>query len=158
DKGKTIDLGMVRLVEWVQEKTSGLKAALLLKAIADGGEQPQLKHFLDLTESGASSQVRRAEAEKIVEAVRAARKEYVTALTSWLAEVLSTGELDEVVFCGGTADYVRTELDGHFPATPVKWHGGFKMPNGMNPSGLGNRLADVYGLSRVLLGSRPGKN
>lgn len=150
DRGRTIDLGMVRLVELVQQRTSGLKSEPLLKAIALAGEQPQAKHFLGLTEPGTSPEVRREEAEKIVEAVISARREYVTVLTIWLSEVLPIPSLDEVVLAGGTADYVRTELDKHFPAIPVKWHGGFKMPASFNEQWLGNRLADVYGLSLVL--------
>lgn len=150
DNGKTIDLGMVRLVELVQQKTSGLKTTPLLKAIAISGEQPQVKHFLGLTELGRSSEVRRAEADKIVEAVISARTEYITALGSWLTEVLPLQELDEVVFCGGTADYLKSQLDSCFPATPVKWHGEFKMPSDWGQQWLGNRLADVYGLSLAL--------
>lgn len=153
DKGKTTDLGMVRLVESVQEKTSGLKANPLAKALSQSAEDPQIKHFLGLTEAGAPTLMRRAEAEKILEAVKVAKKEYVTALTSWLTEVLSTRELNEVVFCGGTADYLRTELDNHFRAIPVKWHGGIKLPESLRDLGLGNRLADVYGLSKVLFAS-----
>jgi hypothetical protein len=150
DNGRTIDLGMARLVELVQQKTSALKTAPLLKAIAASGEQPQVKHFLGLTEVGGSPQARRTEAEKIVEAVINARAEYLRALGSWLAEVLPLQELDEVVFCGGTTDYLKTQLDSYFPATPVKWHGGFEMPSDWGQQGLGNRLADVYGLSLAL--------
>ncbi len=56
-------------------------------------------------------------------------------------------ELDEVIICGGTADYLRKELDVVFPTTPVDWHGGVEIPSTLNEQWLGSRLADVWALS-----------
>ena len=67
---------------------------------------------------------------------------------SWLTEVLpNKNELDEVIICGGTADYLREELDSVFPTTPIVWHGGVEVPQTLNEQWLGNRLADVWALS-----------
>ncbi len=81
---------------------------------------------------------------------------------SWLSEVLpSKNELDEVIICGGTADYLREELDTVFPTTPIVWHGGVEIPPNLNEQWLGNRLADVWALSvyhgiKVRAGRRSG--
>jgi hypothetical protein len=144
--GKTADLGMVRLVDLVLEKTSGLKAEQIVKAITDGGTSPAVKDFLPLTEPGATAEVRKAEAQRIIEVVRLAKSEYAIALVSWLGEVLPR-EIDEIIFCGGTVDYLKDELDKHFPATSIKWHGGFEFPASLNEKWLGNRLADAYELA-----------
>ena len=59
----------------------------------------------------------------------------------------SKTELDEAIVCGGTADYLREELDAVFPATGVVWHGGVVIPPALNEQWLGSRLADVWALS-----------
>lgn len=91
---------------------------------------------------------RDTEIEKIISAVHSSRAEYAIALINWLKEVLpSKNELDEAIICGGTADYLRQELDAVFPATPVIWHGGVEIPLTLNEQWLGSRLADVWALS-----------
>jgi hypothetical protein len=67
---------------------------------------------------------------------------------NWLKEVLpNNNELDELIICGGTADYLREELDAVFPTIPIVWHGDVKIPQNLNEQWLGNRLADVWALS-----------
>ncbi|PSM46665.1 hypothetical protein C7Y66_23895 [Chroococcidiopsis sp. CCALA 051] len=147
DKGRTTNLGMVRLVELVMERTSGLTAESLVGAIAAAGNDMSAKHFWKLTTSSTQA-ARQAEVNKIIEAISKSRLEYAIALTSWLAEVLpSREELDEVIICGGTADYLKQELNDCFRATPVVWHGGVEIPPLLNEQWLGSRLADVWGLS-----------
>jgi hypothetical protein len=145
NRGKTTNLGMAKMVDLVIERTSGLVSEELVKAIAVAGDEPKPQHFHHLC---VSNNHRDAEIEKIIYAVNSSRAEYAIALTNWLKEVLpSRNELDEVIICGGTADYLREELDTVFPATPVIWHGGVEIPSNLNEQWLGCRLADVWALS-----------
>lgn len=145
NRGKTANLGMVKMVDLVIDRTSGLEAEELTKSIAKAGNEPKPQHFHHLC---SSSNHRDVEIEKIITAVHLAREEYAIALTNWLKEVLpSQNELDEVIICGGTADYLREELDTLFPTTPIIWHGGVEIPSTLNEQWLGRRLADVWALS-----------
>lgn len=147
DRGKTTNLGMARMVELVMERTSGLKAQQLIPAIIAAGVDPKPAHFLKLV-NGSDRSLRDTQIEKIIAAVSTARSEYAIALTSWLKEVLPPlGELDEALVCGGTADYLKDELDAVFPATPVVWHGGVEIPPTLNEQWLGSRQCDVWALS-----------
>lgn len=145
NRGKTGKLGMIKMVDLVIEGTSGLEAEELLEAIVTAGNDPKPQHFCHLC---SSDNLRDAQVEKILSVVNSSRAEYAIALMSWLTEVLpSKNELDEVIICGGTADYLREELDTVFPTTPIVWHGGVEIPPNLNEQWLGNRLADVWALS-----------
>jgi hypothetical protein len=145
NRGKTTNLGMSKMVDLVIERTSGLVAEELVEAIASSGSEPKPQHFHHLC---SDNNHRDVEIEKIIYAVYSSRAEYAIALTNWLKEVLpSRNELDEVIICGGTADYLREELDTVFPITPIVWHGGVEIPSNLNEQWLGSRLADVWALS-----------
>ena len=55
-------------------------------------------------------------------------------------------DVQELVFCGGTADYIRSEVDTYFQKQdiPVSWHANIPIPD--IASSLGNRMADVVAL------------
>jgi hypothetical protein len=145
NRGKTTNLGMSKMVDLVIDRTSGLAAEELIRAITSAGSEPKPQHFHHLC---SGNNHRDAEIEKIIYAVHSSRAEYAIALTNWLKEVLpSRNELDEVIICGGTADYLREELDTVFPITPIVWHGGVEIPSNLNEQWLGSRLADVWALS-----------
>ena len=145
NRGKTAKLGMAKMVEKVIEGTSGLEAGELIEAIVAAGDEPKTQHFYHLCSSG---NLRDAEIEKIISVVNSSRAEYAIALVNWLKEVLpNNNELDELIICGGTADYLREELDAVFPTIPIVWHGDVKIPQTLNEQWLGNRLADVWALS-----------
>lgn len=141
NRGKTGNLGMAKMIELVMERTSGLDSEEVIKAIIAAGREAKPQHFYNLS-------LQPEEIEKIILAVHSSRAEYAISLTSWLKEVLpSKNELDEAIICGGTADYLREELDSLFPTIPVVWHGGVEIPPQLNEQWLGNRLADVWALS-----------
>jgi len=147
DKGRTSNLGMVRLAELVSFQVSGLSPNQLAPAIAAADSDPRPNHFLKLATASSRSS-RLAEVERIIKAIATSRAEYATALMGWLREVLpNQEELDEVVIAGGTADYLHKELNDYFFGTPVVWHGDVEIPERFEALGLGNRLADVYALS-----------
>jgi hypothetical protein len=146
-EAESMDLGMIRYLELIMKKTSGLKPEQIVKAISKASaSNPLPRDFLNLTELNLRMDLRKEQAEQIVEAVIHSKQEYLTAIQGWFSEVLPS-ELEEVVFCGGTVDYFKQELDSLFPATPVKWHGNFDYPEELEEQWLGNRLADAYGLS-----------
>ena len=64
-------------------------------------------------------------------------------LTSWLDENLPPA-CDELVFCGGTADYLRKELNEHYDRFPIIWNAEIAMPPILEKKGFENRLNDVY--------------
>lgn len=149
EQGKTSALGMAAMIEKVTERTSGYSSELLLKAVVAAGLEPKPNHFWRLVDRTTSSTGQQVEIERLIQAITLARTEYLMALRAWLGEVLpSRSELDELVICGGTADYLKGELELVFPVIPTIWHGEIKFPPQLISSGLGNRLIDVYALSQ----------
>lgn len=147
ERGKTSNLGMAKMVEKVISHTSGLTPEVLATAIAQAGSNPQPHHFIKLV--GISDlQQRSVQVQNIVAAVEAARIEYTIALVSWLLEALPPlNELSGIIFCGGTADYMKIELEEAFKRTTVLWHGLLTVPPELDKWELNNRLADVWCLS-----------
>ena len=142
-KGKTSDLGMVRMAELVQERTSGYDAARLTAAIAASGDRFNRPPFYRIARNRDAG-ARDAEVDRLIEAVKLSRKDYARMLTSWLDEVLPP-DLDEIVFCGGTCGYLEQELRT-YARVAYSWHAGIAVPPKLDPHGLGYRLADLWGL------------
>ncbi|NEO34590.1 MAG: ParM/StbA family protein [Symploca sp. SIO3C6] len=143
-KGKTSDLGMVRMTELVQERTSGYNAARLTAAIAKADfNNLSRRHLLPLTRVRNLEQ-RQKEADQLIEAIKLARSDYAGMLTRWLTEVMPP-DADELVFCGGTAEYLKPELRDYFSVYPQSWHGDIEVPQQLDCHGMGIRLADAYG-------------
>src|SRR6476661_730646 len=142
-KGKTSDLGMVRMAELVQERTSGYDAARLTAAIAASGDRFNRPPFYRIARNRDAG-ARDAEVDRLIEAVKLSRKDYARMLTSWLDEVLPP-DLDEIVFCGGTCGYLEQELRT-YARVAYFWHAGIAVPPKLDPHGLGYRLADLWGL------------
>ena len=141
-EGKTSDLGMVRMVEKVVAATSGQTVERLTSAIAFAGSDIDTRPLVRVLRS-RSREGRTSELTTIVKAIRLARHEYVAVLTSWLAQVVPL-DVEEILFCGGTADYLKKELNSHYPATPCIFSG-LSVPESVDKHSLGSRLADVYG-------------
>jgi hypothetical protein len=141
--GKTSDLGMIRLLEKVVAKTSGQTPSRLAPAVVAAGSDISTTPFLRLLRS-TSNINKQHELQQIQKAVKLARSEYATVLTSWLEQVISRSAIDEILFCGGTADYMRRELNSHYLGTPCLWGVGANIPKEVDSFCLGSRLADVY--------------
>jgi Actin like proteins N terminal domain len=141
--GKTCDLGMIRLLEKVVARTSGQTASQLAPAVVAAGSEISSTPFLRLLRS-TSNINRQHELLQIQKAVKLARNEYAAVLTSWLDQVISRNVVSEILFCGGTADYMRRELNSHYPGTPCLWGVGADIPKQVDIFGFGSRLADVY--------------
>lgn len=142
--GKTSDLGFIRMVEKVIARTSGQIAERLTPAIVASGGEFKAAPLMRLARS-TTREGRVEEVQQMVAAIKEARLEYVRSLTSWLDENLPP-DCDELVFCGGTADYLKTELNEHYDRTPIVWNAEIFIPHVLDKKGLGNRLSDVYGM------------
>jgi hypothetical protein len=143
-KGKTSDLGMVRLVDLVQERTSNYDASRLALSIASSGVSYNRPYFYRIARNREEA-ARDREVDQLIEAVKLSRFDYARMLSHWINEVLPP-DLDEIVFCGGTSEYMKPELRNQFSNYSLSWHAGITVPKTLDPDGLGCRIADVYGL------------
>ncbi|HEY9796723.1 MAG TPA: ParM/StbA family protein [Leptolyngbyaceae cyanobacterium] len=147
NKRVTSTLGFIKLVDLVENRIAGLPStAQLTRAIARAGEKIEARHLLPLAMSSVP-EARSKEAQKIADAVAACRVEYASVLCSWLREVLPRKvSLDEAILCGGTAEYMRPELESHFAHAQISWHGCVELPEQLQDPELGSRLCDAYGM------------
>ncbi|HBL13459.1 MAG TPA: hypothetical protein DD379_19090 [Cyanobacteria bacterium UBA11162] len=143
NKRVTSSLGFVRLVEMVDSRTSGLSVGRLAKAIALSGEEPNPKVLQPLLQS-VTKEGRFEEMTALKKAIVECRPEYVLALRSWLREVLPK-DLVMVILSGGTADYLKRELEEHFGSVDIVWHG-VELPKSLQDVELGSRISDAYGM------------
>ncbi|MEG4026064.1 hypothetical protein [Microcoleus sp. S13C4] len=143
-KGKTSDLGMVRLVDLVQERTSNYDASRLALSIAQAGVSYNRPYFYRIARNREETAKDR-EVDQLIEAVKLSRFDYARMLSHWINEVLPP-DLDEIVFCVGTSEYMKPELRNQFSHYSLSWHAGITVPKTLDPDGLGCRIADVYGL------------
>lgn len=143
-KFQTTDLGFIKMIESVQQKTSGYTIEALTEAIAlwDGKDDLCLFHILR-KEDLESKEI---ELDSLKSQIQIAKIEYVSRLKTWLREVVPKN-VSQIVISGGTADYLKSDLkEWAKTVSPVTlfWHGGVKLPEDIQAVGLGNRMADVW--------------
>ena len=141
--GNTSDLGMIRLLEKVVARTSGQNASQLVPAVVVAGSDISTTPLTKLLKSTLYTN-KRHELMQLQTSIKLARNEYAAVLVSWLDQVVPRSVVSEILFCGGTADYLRRELNSHYSGTPCLWGVGADIPTQVDKSGLGSRLADVY--------------
>ncbi|NJO65322.1 MAG: ParM/StbA family protein [Richelia sp. RM2_1_2] len=141
--GKTSALGMIRLLEKVVARTSGQNASQLVPAVVAAGSDISTNPLTKLLKSTLYTN-KRHELMQLQKAIKVARKEYGAVLTSWLDQVVPRSVVSEILFCGGTADYLRRELNSHYSGTVCLWGVGADIPSQVDSFRLGSRLADVY--------------
>ena len=146
-KRVTSDLGFIKLLEKVMKKTSGLNVNQLAEVISRAGDPPDFKALIPVLRSTDELQ-RKNDLLKLKSAIMTSRQEYALSLTSWFREVLPQ-RLDEVVFCGGTSDYLQRELEDEFKGTTITWHG-VELPSELSRELPGNRICDAFGLYEYL--------
>ncbi|GJD22685.1 hypothetical protein RIVM261_076410 [Rivularia sp. IAM M-261] len=142
EKGRTSDLGMIRMIERIVEVTSGQDTESLTDAVVKAGRGINEKALQQITRS-TTNKGRTSELEKLKRAISMARAEYTAILLSWVDNTLPK-ETSEIVFCGGTADYLIKELNSHYWKVPLLWNAGVEIPEDVDVSGLGSRLCDIY--------------
>lgn len=142
--GISSDLGFVRMVEKVVARSSGQTVERLTPAIVASGANIEPTPLLKLARS-TTKEGRVSEVQLMVTAIKTARYEYAASLIGWLDSVIPP-DTDELVFCGGTAEYIRSELRDRYLGKTVSWNAGMGIPADLDTWGLGGRLCDVYGI------------
>ena len=79
---------------------------------------------------------------ELKQAISSARVQYALLLRNWIQEVLPS-EVEEMVICGGTADFLRTEIRQILDIHTLYWHAnaGEEDEKLLNK---GNRFADAW--------------
>lgn len=144
DSGKTSNLGMIRMIETVMSKTSGLSEPTLCKSIVETGYDINPTILYKLTRSTTVA-ARNDELAKLASVIREAKTLYAATLLSWLNDVIPH-DTEEIVLCGGTVDYLKKELNSNYKTTPCIWHAGVVVPDVIDTYKLGSRLTDAYGV------------
>lgn len=142
----TSNLGFINLVRGVLQRTSGMDAEVLIPLIAKAGAKPMPFHFVKASRRLQESD-RQRELVELVQAVTEARRDTFSRLVAWYREVLPS-HWDELIFCGGSADYYKDDLSAKYSnpnaGQTVWFHGGIQLPEKFNDCGLGVRLYDPY--------------
>jgi Tfp pilus assembly PilM family ATPase len=132
-KLKSSNFGFIRLVEEVTKRISTvLDTAALADAIIKANNSQYWSTADDLEQ-------------KLVKAIAPAREQYWLALKTWLKDNLPK-KLDEVILCGGTAHFMKPELEQHFQHSELIWDGNLKLPDELCGDSLGQRMSDAYGM------------
>jgi hypothetical protein len=150
--GITSNFGMSWLVDNFTSKVSGLSSDNhnIVEVMVEAGAScdPQVMQKLSRKRKREEIQL---DGELMSKALLLARDEYWRALVRWLRSKMDE-DIEELVLCGGTADYVRPEIDAYFQkqGIQVSWHGDILIPDEIS-FGMGNRIADVYALHQHMI-------
>lgn len=156
--GHTEPLGFAKLIDSVKSQTSGLNDQKLVAAICKAGKNVSPKALEQLVVS-LDSAYKNHELSTIRAAISNAREEYWMMLCQWL-KLQVPRSADEVLLAGGTANFLRTELNNFFSFSQVNWceHLEKQVNNSfssqMAAKSLDYRLTDVYGLFFYLCGKK----
>ncbi|BAY80376.1 hypothetical protein NIES25_68640 (plasmid) [Nostoc linckia NIES-25] len=150
--GITSNFGMSWLVNNLISKTSGLSPdnSNIIEVLIEAGAScdPQVMQKLSRKRKGDEIQL---DGELMSKALLLARDEYWRAIARWLRSKMDE-DIEELVFCGGTADYIRPEIDAYFQKEGIKvsWHANIFIPDEIS-SGMGNRMADVWAFHQHMI-------
>ena len=150
--GITSNFGMSWLVNNLISKTSGLSPdnSNIIEVLIEAGAScdPQVMQKLSRKRKVDEIQL---DGESMSKALLLARDEYWRAIARWLRSKMDE-DIEELVFCGGTADYIRPEIDAYFQKEGMKvsWHANIFIPDQIS-SGMGNRMADVWAFHQHMI-------
>jgi hypothetical protein len=150
--GITSNFGMSWLVNNLISKTSGLSPdnSNIIEVLIEAGAScdPQVMQKLSRKRKVDEIQL---DGELMSKALLLARDEYWRAIARWLRSKMDE-DIEELVFCGGTADYIRPEIDAYFQKEGMKvsWHANIFIPDEIS-SGMGNRMADVWAFHQHMI-------
>lgn len=147
EPGNSSNFGMYWMLDFLATRVSGLDKndPRTIKIITESTANPE--SLKKLSRKSNLSDIE-ADYQSISAAVKVAKEEYVRAIVRWLK---SLGTTDEIMFCGGTAEYLRPELENYYTNYPTEivWHGGVVVPNEFESLLGSSRLADVWALHEI---------
>ncbi len=140
------DLGFVQFLKRVVKKTVGQSSERLAPVVVKAGEAIAEKPLTSVL-LHQEPEDRALELENLRSAIATSRSEYLVVLFNWLRENFPT-DLEEVIVCGGTADYFTSTLPGCLEKYKLVWHSNVDLPKELQNMGYGHRFLDVWGLWR----------
>lgn len=155
DKSQTTNLGFIRLVESVIQKTSLDNVEAVTKAIyAIGNQIDAANDDLRVLVKSYEADNFEHEAQQIAEAIKSARQEYWILIRDWLQANLSNeDDVAEMIIAGGAAEYFKAELDKFLNWAEPSWNvsGNSEVLNSIfadsiDQESLVVRFKDVYAL------------
>ncbi|MBD2772050.1 ParM/StbA family protein [Iningainema tapete] len=150
--GITSNFGMSWLVDNFVSKASGLSSdnPNIVEVLVEAGASCDPLVMQKLSRKRKREEIK-LDGELMSKALLLARDEYWRAIVRWLRSKMDE-DIEELVFCGGTADYIRPEIDAYFQKEGIKvsWHADIFIPDEIS-SGMGNRMADVYALHQHMI-------
>jgi len=151
---KSSNLGFIRCLEQIEQRSSGQTSEPLLSAIVEWitSKMQSEEPFVAIARSTQPSN-RTEEAKHLVAIARQARADYIRTITSWLQEVMPNSA-DEWVFAGGTTNLIATDLVKHF-GQRLSFHADVEIPEAIDTDGLGHRLSDVWALFQYFCSVHP---
>lgn len=151
EPGNTSDFGMHWMLDFLASRVSGLNKddPRTIQIIAQSSAKPELLKKLSRKRNPADIE---ADYQSIGAAIKLAKEEYVRAIVRWLK---SLGTTDEIIFCGGTAEYLRSELENYYSNDSIEivWHGGVSVPDEFESLLGSSRLADAWALHSIFFDS-----
>lgn len=148
DKGKTSNFGMYWMLDVLASQISGFDEndPHTIQLIVDSAGNPDLLKKLSRKQDKQDID---DDFISITNAVGEARSDYVLAIARWLEGI--PGSFDEIIFCGGTSEYLRPDLEKYYATdiTKIIWHGGVTLPHEVKSTLGCFRLADVWALHGV---------
>jgi hypothetical protein len=123
NEGITEKYGFAKMIELVKACTSGQQEDVLVPAIAKAGikfKETALKHLSQKRDE----KLKQRDTAKLIKAIKDARAEYYAILDNWLRNEIPP-DVDEIILCGGTANYLKPELNAlfsrQFPLAEINW-------------------------------------
>jgi hypothetical protein len=143
-KSESTDLGMNWVVHQFVERTAvGLSAYdLRLAKVLVEANNGQVDALRSISRKSTPQDIE-TDFKLFKSVLSDVREDYCRALIRWVRNI---AVLDEVLICGGTAEFVREQLTEHFvrEGIPIVWNGGVKLPKPLDTLGLGDRITDVW--------------
>ncbi len=149
--GVSSDFGMAWMVDAFVRRCSGLSKEdpRIVQALVGAGDECSSEMLAKLSRKRKPFEIA-ADATSMAESALRSRDDYARALIRWLSQQLPA-DVDEIILCGGTAEYLRKELETHFSNKTLIWDGGVEIPSSLDTAGMGNRIADVLGMHHAFL-------
>jgi hypothetical protein len=148
---ETNDLGFNFYLKQIASRSAGYNIDDLIEPIYKY-QQPADESHLNRVLRAIDKERKAIELSNLKELIKTSRFYYWTMLKTWIDECLDS-DIDRVIICGGTADYLRPELEAHLkPKFPpivngkkeLYFHSSINLPGAVQAEGMGFRLADVY--------------